>query len=567
MLDTTEEQLFAEAFQLQQQAQLPEAITLYEQLLSHNPAHELALHYLALAHAQQGDMPTAIRFFLQALQFSPADAVLHNNLGNAYKNNQQQDFALVHYQKAIELQPHYAQAQNNLAGIYALQGLYPQALQHYRLAVHAEPDFAAAHFNLGLLLMSHRKLNAAYTQFKNVLILNPDHMEAQFYIGVLDLEANRLPAAEQAFQAVLLRDGHHLQALTNLGVIALKNQQKQQAIDYFSKVIALDNDHHEARHNLAATFIHHDRFENALMHYDILLKKEPNNSEYLYNSGVAQMALGHLNEAINHFEQLIHLDEHHFSALNNLAAIYIRLEDRVKARELLKRAIAANPDDKSSQHMLHALSGSHLQAETCPDYAANLFNNYALYYDQHLQKHLHYTLPNHIVRLIDELAIPTVNDALDLGCGTGLTGQVLRDHVVKLHGVDIANKMLQLAEEKGIYDQLIEKEALTFLQQTSHSYGFIVAADVLPYFGELSALFHAVAKRLNPKGYFIFTTEISANHPWQLNPSGRFCHHIDYLRQLATQHGLQLCHEEQIIARQQDGKALPVWFIALQKTL
>ena len=559
------EELFATAYLLQREGNLPQAITLYEQIISQNPHHDQALHLRALAHAQLGDIQQAIDFFLQALEVTPEDPVLHNNLANAYKQNHQIEPALEHYQKAINLLPDYAQAQNNLATIYASQGLYKEALNHYKIAIHAEPDFAAAHFNLGLLFVKNNQFTHANTQFKNVLALNPEHIESRFYLGVFDLEANRLDEAEQAFQTVLAHDSTHVETLTNLGVVALKRQQGQLAIEYFSKVLTLDIDHNEARNNLASTFMHYDRFENALMHYDVLLQKDPENIEYQYNSGVAQMALGHLNEAIAHFERLLTKEETHYAALNNLAAIYIRMEDRVKAQELLQRAVKANPLDKTSQHMLRALSGSPQLAETCPEYASNLFNNYALYYDQHLQKYLHYALPNHIVRLLDELHIHEIENTLDLGCGTGLTGQVLRDISQTIDGVDIAGKMLAEARGKNIYDNLYEAEALHFLQHTKQHYGLIVAADVLPYFGQLDDLFKAINQNLTPQGYFIFTTEISTNTPWLLQENARFSHHPDYLQQLADTYGLQTCYQKQVTARHQEGKELPVLLMALRK--
>ena len=52
---------------------------------------------------------------------------------------------------------------------------------------------------------------------------------------------------------------------------------------------------------------------------------------------------------------------------------------------------------------------------------------------------------------------------LDAGCGTGLAGKKLREKASRLVGVDISPKMLIKAEEKGIYDELVEMELVTFL--------------------------------------------------------------------------------------------------------
>ncbi len=560
MMDT--DALFAQAYKFQYEGQLPQAISLYEQILSQEPKHLNTLHFLGLTYAQLGDMDNAILYLLQALSLSPDNASLLNNLANAYKKLHQLDKAIEYYQHAIALQPNYAQAHNNLGTVYALKKNYAQALLHYTRAVHAEPDFSAAHFNLGLLLLQNNQLDAAKTQFNNVISLNPFHTEALFYLGVLHLEKNALVEAEQAFQNVLEQDSKQIEALSNLGVIALKRHQNQLAIDYFSKALALDNENVEARNNLAATFMHHDRFENALMHYDVLLQKEPDNIEYLYNSGVAQMALGHLNEAIILFDHILELEHNHTSSLNNLAAIFIKLEQRDKAKEYLERALAINPQDIISAHMFHALTGGE-QAKTTPEYAHNLFNNYALYYDQHMKGTLNYAIPQHVARVVHQLELPANTHTLDLGCGTGLTGIVLRELSKHLTGVDIAEKMLVQAKEKEVYDNLVKAEINQFLEHNKAFYDLIVAADVLPYFGELDALFHSICHHLKPKGYFIFTTEISLTTPWSLETSARFSHHPDYIKKLAEQNQFRFVRQEKIPARIQNENILEVMLYVL----
>ena len=550
------ETLFSHAYQAQQDGDLPLAISLYGQVLNQDPNHVDALRFSGLTHAQRGEMQYAIACFTRALDLQPEDANLHNNLANAYKQQKDYDKAFQHYQSALHCEPNYAQAHNNLASIYALQNNYHQALQHYRAAVHARPDFTAAHYNLGLLLLKHHELAAAEKQFGNVLALQPDHIDAQFYLGVLHLAANLLDEAEAAFQHVLALRDDHVFSLTNLGVIALKREQGQIAIDYFTKALIFEPGNVEARNNIAATFIHHDRYENALMHYDVLVKLDPLNTEYLYNSGVAQMALGHLKEATAHFETILAQDNMHFAALNNLAAIQIRLGNRTEAITLLQRAIKTNPNDTASQFMLHALTGDEKHPAPCPDYVSNLFNNYALYYDQHMQCSLKYSLPHSITRALHGLGYIHFKHTLDLGCGTGLSGSVLRESSEHLTGIDIAAKMLAQAREKGIYDSLIEAELLTFLHGDEQHYDLIVAADVLPYSGDLQPLFTTVKQHLTEQGLFVFSSEISQDQPWTLQDSARFCHHPDYIHRLCAELELQLVYQDKVVARQQDQNDL-----------
>lgn len=560
------ETLLKQGQELQFSGQLLLAIRCYEQLLSLAPEHSETLGLLGLAHAQLGDMKKAVIYLQRAVELQSNDACLHNNLANAYKALQQFDKAIEHYHQALQLDPQYAQAHNNVATIYALRDDYQQALHHYRLAVHAKPDFAAAHYNLGLLLLKHNQLAAAKKQFTNVLSLHPNHIDAQFYLGILQLEDNELDKAEQSFHDILAVNNEHVDALNNLGVIAMKREQGQLAIDYFTKALALDNQNLDARNNLAATFIHHDRFENALMHYDVLLQKEPQNIEYLYNSGVAQMALGHLQEASQHFETILGLKNNHFASLNNLAAIQIRLGQREKAVALLERAIAANPKDEASQFMLQAITQTKKNPHACSTYVNNLFDNYALYYDQHMQGPLAYSLPQQIGRILHRLKFAKSKHSVDLGCGTGLSGVVLRELSERLTGVDISNKMLAQAKTKGIYDELVESELIKFLQKNKQHYDLAVAADVLPYLGELESLFAAVAKRLNKDGFFIFTHEISEKPGWQLQESARFSHHPDYIKQLCRKHGFTIMVEEKVVARKQEQQGLDVLLYVVAKT-
>ena len=561
-MNKDEQALLAKAA-LYQERQLPKAIAIYQQLLQSAPNNLQVTHALSFCLAKQGKLNEAIKVLQQIISNLPHNASLQIHLANLYKQKQDLKKANRHFHEALRIEPNYPEAHHDLAILYASQNLYSQAIKHYRLALHAEPTFVKAHFNLGLLLLKINELDAARKQFNNVVALEPEHMRALFFLGGLNLAANHLAKAAECFQTILAKDQSNTEVLNNLGVIALKRQEAQQAVHYFTQVLSFDNNNIEARNNLAATFMHFDRFENALMHYDVLLKNDPSNIEYLYNSGVAQMALGHLREAISHFNTILAQDSKHFAALSNLAAIYIRLEDLAKATELLKNAVDVNPADPISRHMLAALTVTGA-GTTCPEYARNLFNNYALYYDAHMRGALRYALPQKLKEVIYLLNIKGLAQALDLGCGTGLSGEVLRPITKYLTGVDIAAKMLAQAKLKGMYDKLVESELTSFLNKnTKQKYNLIVAIDVLPYFGDLAQIFAAIKKTLAINGYFIFTVEIGASATWQLAKTARFAHNPDYIKNLCIKYNLAIIYQAQIVARQQYNlPLLEILFVA-----
>ena len=102
-------------------------------------------------------------------------------------------------------------------------------------------------------------------------------------------------------------------------------------------------------------------------------------------------------------------------------------------------------------------------------------------------------------------------DALDLGCGTGLMGVLLRPHCRgRLVGCDLSKRMLKVgaASHPGVYDDLVAAECVSFLSaRPPASADLVVAADVFPYLRCLSDVAAAAQAALCVGGVFCFSTE------------------------------------------------------------
>jgi predicted TPR repeat methyltransferase len=236
-----------------------------------------------------------------------------------------------------------------------------------------------------------------------------------------------------------------------------------------------------------------------------------------------------------------------------------KLGEREGARTAFRACLAADPADTQGAAARLALLGAGERARGLPQaYVARLFDDYAPRFDRHLVEGLAYCGPALIAAAIESAAPGRrFARALDLGCGTGLAGEAVRMRVDRLEGVDLSSAMLAKAWERGLYDALDAGGALEHLARNATAFDLIVAADALIYFGDLSALFAAVAAALVPRGVFAFTVETFEGADYQLGATLRFAHSRAYVEAQAAAFGLRLLALAQASARREAGVDVP----------
>lgn len=206
--------------------------------------------------------------------------------------------------------------------------------------------------------------------------------------------------------------------------------------------------------------------------------------------------------------------------------------DAAGAATAWDRAVAADPSDMLGAGLKRDLARAHPVAEAMPAaFVEALFDQYADHFDTALVETLGYRAP---WLLRDALGARRWGRAMDLGCGTGLAGQVFRDAVDWLAGCDLSAGMLAQAQAKGIYDRLDKIDLATL--EIGESYDLIVAADVFVYLGALERIAAWCAGSLAPGGTLAFTVE-SGDAPVTLRESRRFAHSRAYLLEVLTAAG------------------------------
>lgn len=229
-----------------------------------------------------------------------------------------------------------------------------------------------------------------------------------------------------------------------------------------------------------------------------------------------------------------------------------------------KRALALDPADPGGVTIRLAALGQGRAPERAPAaYVATLFDQTAEAFDGMLVEQLGYAVPMMIREVLEKHGVTPAARLLDLGCGTGLTGESLADWAGHSTGVDLSEGMIEIADEKEVYDALYIGDAEGFLVAAEgETWDLISATDVVPYLGGLDGFMNAIAARLSPGGHVVFSTETLADaalagRDYMVGAKHRFAHGAGYLRRLLADAGLTVISFEDIVVRYDAGIPVP----------
>jgi predicted TPR repeat methyltransferase len=255
----------------------------------------------------------------------------------------------------------------------------------------------------------------------------------------------------------------------------------------------------------------------------------------------AAAAHGDLSAAAELFEQTLERAPNWAAAWFALGEAREKLGDLDAAAQAFRATLEADPADAQGAAARLALIGRKDVPDTLPPaYVARLFDDYAWRFDKHLLKNLGYRAPALIADTLSGVAPGRrFASALDLGCGTGLMGEALRDRADRLAGVDLSAAMIAKARERNVYDELIIDDAGAPVRERPNAFDLIVAADVLVYVGDLGPLFAVVGTALTADGLFAFSVEACEGDGFKLEPTMRFAHNRSYVEATAREAGLR----------------------------
>ena len=394
--------------------------------------------------------------------------------------------------------------------------------------------------------------------------LSEEELNQLFAKGCEECQNGMLDSAKSCFLQLLEYFPEAPELYYNLGLVYYEQGEYENGCDSFIKAASFNPEDMDIFFNLALCQKKGGNIRGAIVSYSKVLQNDPKSIDSLYNLAGCYKDSRQDALAIETYLEVLKLAPDHPSAPNNLAYVYHCTGDRERAIYYYEMVLKSNPDHQAARHMLASLGRT--SVTTSPEsYVRDVFDNYSEKYEQSLVAELEYSVPTTIRKLLDRSSgcKNQYDHGLDLGCGTGLSGQAFADMVLVLDGIDLSEKMMAFAAEKKIYRHLYNGNITNFLRSTEEEYDFFLAADVFAYVGDLEESFSLLRKCGRRDVLFCFSTESLDGEGYQLQQTGRFSHSLSYVEGVARATGWEVMKRHSTSLRKEKGDWVQgdLWFL------
>lgn len=448
------------------------------------------------------------------------------------------------------------------------------------------PEIAAA-IDRAVDLHQEGHVSHAVSIYQHILSTNPHHPVPLHYLGLAAQQKGKTDQAIRLMKLAIASNPDYAQAYCNLANVYLSQGKPEDALEPCRRAVEIEPERANA-HNLLGTALYAlKQFKEAAQSYEAALGIEPELPLTYERLSDAYCQMKQLADAVKTYERAVSVYPDAPVYHNNLGSLYhlqheleradacflksialepkytlpyhnrvniLREQDRnLEAIACLQTILELKPDDTTAQHNLNALQGE-VSSAAPEGYVENLFDNSANNFEGYLQDKLEYHTPELLKNILLDrgMGAGTYKTVVDLGCGTGLSGEAFKDISETLIGIDLSKSMIQIAQDKNIYDRLEQNDLLRGLNTVTDPVDLFIATDVFVYIGELKDTFEAIKQKAAKKTVFVFSTEhLDTAEGFTLRDTGRYAHSKSYIESLAKTFGFSLTHFEETNLRKE----------------
>jgi len=412
------------------------------------------------------------------------------------------------------------------------------------------------------------RFREAQSLYKKILKMQPQHIDANYMLGTLYAEQGDSNNALKYmnFAEELAPGSQYIK--NNLGNVLRMRGDYEAAEKKYNEALTIQPDMIEALNNLAIVHRRLNQTSQAITLYKNAISLSPNFVEANYNLGKSYWDQGQHEDAKACFQRVLDIDPDHALASYELGNYYLNTGDKDNAVACFEKYLSLVPGDECGARLkLSYLNAGKIPERQPEQLVKQTYEKKARTWDADVERiDMAFLGPQHVQHAIkQQLPDAAELNILDVGCGTGLCAPFLKPIAKKLHGVDLSEHMLAIARGKELYDQLMCDDIIHYLNTYDEVYDLIVGSGVLIFFGELSAMFTAVSRRLKSDGYFIFTLYKSNGADIEIRDNMHFAHSEQYIRSIVTQPGFDVASIEPVIHEYEHEQPQPGFIVTLHK--
>lgn len=433
----------------------------------------------------------------------------------------------------------------------------------------AEQEHINALFFTALRKHLDGDLASAETIYRKIILIDPGEPQAKHYLGYLLQQTDRFHEALDQLTCAIALDDRHAEWHFNLGIVLSRLDRVTAAIAAFTSAIAINPDKYFYWTNLGASFELNQEWIRAEQCYQEATKIDPNCPDAFYLLSALYLKLERFQEA-RHFNYCgIIVAPADSKSKIVLGLAYYELGRVDDAIALFENWLTEEPGNPVAMHLLAAYRGQQIPDQCSSQYIELTFDAFANNFENILGR-LNYCGPQLVQDYLATRNFPATSlSVLDLGCGTGLVGEVLKPYARVLVGIDLSQAMLDQAIAKHAYHQLHKSDITDFLFTSHDQYDLITCMDTFIYLGRLDEIFALIYQQLTIGGMLIFSTEklVGAHqHACHLNISGRYSHRHDYLSATLGKTGFKIVKISDVAIRTESGCPIEGQFVCVCRT-
>ena len=448
--------------------------------------------------------------------------------------------------------------------------------------------------------------------YKKALTINPQSSVALVNLSTLYYELKKYEKTIEFAKYALAQQVNNFAALMNLGNAFYALGKNEEALNYYEQVYKINPNSYNVLLNLASTCYNLGDFARSVEFAKKAIEKRPISADAYIVAGNSLIELLHHEEASGFLKKAAEIAAPSAWLCNSIANMFQKMgdwkqclhyswkalglkkgevstDDHINLAYLLYEALDDGqdalverylqrwenlyPDNPVVKHASCALRSEQKIDVMDLSYVKGVFDGFASSFDSILFD-LNYQVPKLIAQqLKNNLKTKLFKKCriLDLGCGTGLCAEAVKRYFPneEYYGVDVSEKMLEMAGKKDIYTELYADDIINFLDNNEMLFHAVMAGDVLTYAGNLKPLFRRLTSALKINGWFCFSISKNTdnNSDYFLKPSGRFVHSLGYVQRLLKYYGFKSVSANEAVLRHEGVRDVVGYVILAQKEI